>query len=358
MSFFSKEIIVSCATLGCGGAERVLSILSKPLADSYGKVTYVMWVKAPVFYDIDKRVRLICIEDEINSQSDIKKILWFRKYIRNESPDLILSFLVPYNLRVLMSLLGVKSKVIVAERNDPRAIKGGNLMGAVRNLIYLKAKGIIVQTQTGMDYFKGALKRRTSIIYNPIHISSEWVGKSLSAVKRKRIVSIGRLEPHKRHDLLIRAFAGFCKTHRNYTLDIYGEGPEKGMLQQMIADEGMEGKAFLKGRCNAVIKELLDAEIFVLVSTHEGMSNAMIEAMSLGLPCICTKVSGAVDLIESGKNGILIDIDDEKALLDALNRIADDNNLSFHLGNEASSVYEKLKEDIIIPQWLTCLRDV
>ena len=78
-----SKLIVSCATLAAGGAERVLSILSQPLADRYDTVIYVMWVDAPIFYDIDKRVKKICIEREVGSKSDIKKMLWFRRFIKN-----------------------------------------------------------------------------------------------------------------------------------------------------------------------------------------------------------------------------------------------------------------------------------
>ena len=101
-----------------------------------------------------------------------------------------------------------------------------------------------------------------------------------------------------------------------------------------------------------ILQDIINAEMMCLVSTREGMSNAMIEAMSLGLPCICTKVSGAIDLIENEKNGILIDIDDEEALFNQMNRIVDNKLFANNLGFRASQLYGKLRTDIISKKWI------
>ena len=91
-----SKLIVSGATLAAGGAERVLSVLSTPLADRYDTVIYVMWLDVPIFYDTDKRVRKVCIEKEVGSKSDIKKMLWFRKFIKKEQPDILLSLTIQF----------------------------------------------------------------------------------------------------------------------------------------------------------------------------------------------------------------------------------------------------------------------
>lgn len=92
--------------------------------------------------------------------------------------------------------------------------------------------------------------------------------------------------------------------------------------------------------------------MFIMTSMFEGMSNSLIEAMCLGLPCISTKVSGAVDLIKSGENGILIDIDDKAELLAAMNRLADNPKEAEEIAKRATLLYEELNVSQIAEQWL------
>lgn len=339
------------ATLSHGGAERVLSILSKPLADKFASITYVMWLDIPIYYEIDSRVKLISIPQEIGSRNELKRMRWFRKFVKEENPDLILSFLEPWNIRVLLSTIGLGVKTIVAERNDPRSVNKYWVVNQLEKLIYHKADGILVQTETIRKFFDGSLASRTKVIYNPVNLAEDMVGKALTTIKRNRIVSVARLVPQKKHDVLIRAFARFCQTHTDYTLTIYGKGAQQQELLQLANMLGVGEKVMLPGVSKTVHQDILDAEIFCLVSCREGMSNSMIEAMCLGLPCICTKVSGAIDLIHHERNGILIDIDDEDALYNQMCKLADDKAFAERLGKEAKRLYNILQTDIISKQW-------
>lgn len=351
-----SKIIISIATLSSGGAERVLSVLSTPFAQEFGDVTYVMWLKSKVFYQIDPRVRLISIEKEVGSKNILKKMKWFRSFVSKERPNMILSFLEPWNIRVLLSTVGLDIKTVVAERNDPRAVNKYWVMNQVEKLIYRRADMILVQTETIKKFFDGDLEDRTHIIYNPVNIQPDMVGKALSTPKRKRIVSVARLMPQKRHDVLIKAFAEFCKSHPGYTLTIYGSGPIKNRLERLVTSLNIGEKVIIPGPSKTVHQEIIDAEMMCLVSDREGMSNAMIEAMCLGLPCICTKVSGAIDLIESDKNGILVDIGDVDGLCKQMCRIADNRELANSLGQEACRLFNILRADVISKEWIEYLR--
>lgn len=351
-----SKIIISIATLSSGGAERVLSVLSTPFAQEFGDVTYVMWLRSKVFYQIDPRVRLISIEDEVHSKNILKKMKWFRDFVSKESPNVILSFLEPWNIRVLLSTIGLGIKTVVAERNDPRAVNKYWIMNQIEKLIYRRADMILVQTETIREFFTGVLKDRTHIIYNPVNIQPDMVGKALSMPKKKRIVSVARLMPQKRHDVLIKAFAKFSKLHPGYTLTIYGSGSIKESLERLASSLNIGETVIIPGPCKSVHQEILDAEMMCLVSDREGMSNAMIEAMCLGLPCICTKVSGAIDLIESGKNGILVDIGDVEGLCHQMCKVADNREYARSLGKEAASLYGTLRTDIISKIWIDYLR--
>lgn len=351
-----SKLILSCATLAAGGAERVLSVLSTPLADRYDTVIYVMWLDVPIFYDTDKRVKKVCIEREVGSKSDIKKMLWFRKFIKKEHPDVLLSFLEPFNIRVLISTMGLGVKTFVAERNDPHGVNKYWIVDKFEKLVYRLADRILVQTETIRKFFDGDLKERTIVIYNPVNLSEEMVGKALQVTKHKRIVSVARLTPQKNNDVLIKAFAKFSENHPDYTLTIYGIGELGDELKQLAESLEVGKKVFMPGASKTIHEDILDADMMCLVSSREGMSNSMIESMCLGLPCICTKVSGAIDLIKDGENGILVDIGDINGLVKKMNELADNSDKARKIGEKASELYKILNKDIICKEWINILQ--
>lgn len=350
-----SKLIISCATLAAGGAERVLSTLSAPLAEKYDTVIYVMWLNVPIFYNLDERVKIISIEKEVGSKNDVKKMLWFRSFIKKERPDNLLSFLEPFNIRVLISTLGLNIKTFVAERNDPHGVNKYWFVDQLEKCVYRLADKILVQTETIKKFFDGSLKERTIVIYNPVNLQPEMVGKALNVDKKKRIVSVARLTPQKNNDVLIKAFAKFYVNHPGYTLTIYGIGELKEELGRLAASLGVGNSVIMPGPSKTIHEDILDAEMMCLVSSREGMSNSMIESMCLGLPCICTKVSGAIDLIRDGENGLLVDIGDVDGLLKKMNYIADNSNSAKEIGEKATKLYQLLNKEKICKEWIHVL---
>lgn len=350
-----SKIILSFSALSQGGAGRVCANLSYALCNHFKSVILVAWNNRPLFYKIDQRARLLSIEKEVGSKNDLKRLRWFRNFVKQEKPDLILSFMEPYNLRVLFSTIGLGIPTVVSERNEPHAVNKYWLMDQFEKLVYGLADGIVVQTPTIQRFFDGRLASRTRVLYNPVDLPLEMVGKALDTPKKKRIVSVARLIPQKKHDVLIRAFAKFCKNRPDYTLTIYGDGPSGDALQQLAMSSGIGDKVSFPGNIKDVHEAILDASMMCLVSSREGMSNAMIEAMCLGLPCICTKVSGAVDLIRDGENGMLVDVGDMDGLAEKMKLLADDASLSYSIGHEAFVLFDILNKTKINEEWISYL---
>lgn len=347
--------MIFCSALQAGGAERVLSVLSTPLADHYEQVIYLMWKDAPVFYGIDSRVKLVSVERESGGGHYVKRLWWMRRYIQKEQPDLVLSFSAPFNMLALMTLLGTRQRIVVAERVDPRSFRWGRIRKWARIVLYHVADGILTQTPSGRSFFKGALLKKTSVIYNPVLIPEILVGAAVKTVKKPMIVSVGRLVKQKQLLDLIRAFAQFYQTHPSYSLVIYGDGPELPNLQSCAAELGVEQAVHFSGTVSNVWEQLLSAEMFVMSSRFEGMSNALIEAMCLGIPSISTKVSGAIDLIEHGQNGFLVDMGDVEKIYYYMDLLASDRDLATKLGKQASFLYADLAVDVIAKQWISYL---
>lgn len=350
-----KKIVLSFGTLGPGGAARVCANLSYLLPDTFETVILVTWAEHPQFYEYDRRAKWFCIEKEIGSKNELLRMIWFRKLIKAEKPDLILSFLEPWNLRVLICTLGLHVKTYVAERNDPHGVNKYWIMDQVEKIIYHLADRIIVQTETIKQFFKGSLEERTYIIYNPVNLSNDVVGKALQTKKENRIVSIARLKPQKKLDVLIKAFAIFCKTNKNYTLTIYGEGPLMDKLKELSLILGISDKVFLPGPSKTIHQDILNANMMCLVSSREGMSNAMLEAMCLGIPCICSRVSGAIDLIKDGENGLLVEIGDIEGLAKKMAFLANNPQEAKTIGENAKDLYNQVNKEFIGKKWMDFL---
>lgn len=353
-----ESLYFSIGTLSSGGAERVVSILVNKLINKDFDITIFLWIGSNVFYDIDKRVKIISIEKECGSKNILKKTLWFRSFIKNNPPSLILSFLAIFNILVLASLVGIRVKKVVCERNDPRYTPFWGWLRRVRNVIYYLADGVLTQTDNNKSYFSKRLQKKIKVIYNPILMDYDLVGSALWANKDNSIISVARLEPQKNQKMLIRAFSLFSLKHPTYKLVIYGKGKSHDELTKYIKDLNLEKKICLAGVTQDIFDKMKVADIFVLSSYFEGMPNTLLEAMCVGLPCISTKVSGAVDLIRDGENGYLVDIDDAYTMAEKMDTLATSKAHRNELGLNASGLYKKLNIDVIYKEWETYINEV
>lgn len=352
-----SKLIVSIATLGSGGAERVLSVLSSSLADSFGSVQYVLWEGGEPFYPIDKRVKIVSLPEISGKLGRNRQMTTFRRFIKQERPDLVLSFLTPYNMLVLLFTIGLKQKVVISERTDPKRLLAGGKVGLwLRDCLYRRAEGILTQTDYAKSCYDEKFAGKTKVIYNPVTMSDEQVGMALRTPKEHVFVTAGRLEPVKDQTTMIGAFAQFHLSHPDYRLIIYGEGPMRESLQKVIEERGLQNAVTLAGRTNDLWNKIASAEAFLLTSEYEGMSNALIEAMCLGLPVISTKVAGATDLVKDGENGFLIDVHDRDSLSERMNCLAEDAELRERMGDKASVVYDLVRQDKINEQWVDYLK--
>ena len=170
--------------------------------------------------------------------------------------------------------------------------------------------------------------------------------------RKKVFAAVGRLEPQKNFPMLIKAFSEFHKEEKDYQLIIYGEGKERTNLEKLIKQLNLEGSVSLPGRNKDVLNAINDSAAFILSSDYEGMPNALIEAMCMGMPVISTDCpsGGPRELIENQENGILIPVGDEDALVDALFSIID-VTLAEKMSKKSSELRYALTSISIFENW-------
>ena len=148
-------------------------------------------------------------------------------------------------------------------------------------------------------------------------------------------VSIGRLFHQKGHDDLIRTFSLIQGKHPHVRLTIYGEGPERKKLEQLISDLHLENAAFLPGRDESAWKNLYAAHCFVLPSRYEGFSGALVEAMMSGIPIIASDIPVNKEAVTDGKTGLLYRANNTDDLLSKMTDVLTNFKEAVERGKEA-----------------------
>ena len=417
------------ASLGSGGAERVVSLLANRMSEMGHQVEIICLMYDDVYYQT-KPVVTLTVVPRVCPGNLIKRLFWLRRYVQKSGTEVCVAFTEGVYCATICALLGTGIPVIASERLDP------HYMSWQRNLlkkIFLPhAAWLVVQTEHIKSYFKGKVAKKTSIILNPVNekvfeiandndndddnenyltehkdtktqrvVNDErlMVNGDGLAVKENTIISVARLFPQKRQEVLIGAFAKIAEKYPEWKLVIYGEGPERAKLEKLIAslndnesylntkvtedksvgakeqktqnevhgderlmvnDERLKIKEriLLPGRCETIIEELNKAKIFTLSSDYEGLSNAMLEAVCVGLPIVSTRVSGTDELIREGVNGYVVDCGDTDALAEALEKLMGDEKKIQQFSAESRKMAEQFRLDHIVRDWLELMERV
>lgn len=327
-----------------------MSLLANRFAEDGYDVEIVNINKHIVFYPIDSRIVLRFAEDEVGT-SVYKKLLWLRRYIKKSQPDVVVPFMEAVYCFTLVSLIGCKVPVISSERIDPR--KSPFLRNVLRRIILPLTDWLVVQTQDIKKFYPRFIQKKTSIIYNPV---SDQVFHLPEVEKEDVVISVGKLDDQKNHALLINAFSKVGQEFPSWKLIIYGEGPLRDSLQIIINSLELTDRVLLPGRSNRVIEEMNKSKIFAFSSNYEGMSNAILEAVCVGLPVVTTNVSGAEELVHDG--GYVVPIASEKQLVESLRSLMDDSSLRNLMGANNKKRAHAYDIDLIYRKWESVINDV
>ena len=347
------KLIFVTSTLHAGGSERVMSLLANTFAQKGYEVEIVCINKHLVFYPIDEKVKVWFAEDEVKSPSILKKVFWLRNHIKNDRPDVVIAFMLEVYCVTLASLIGVSVPVISSERIDPHFF--GRAKGLLRWLLLRRTTHLVVQTVRIKDFYSAKLQSRTTIIPNPV---TDKVFSLTPTLKQKRIIAVGRLAYQKNYPMMFRAFAKVHHDFPDWQLVVYGNGPQKDEIRGVIERLGMEGHIILAGKSDHVVEEMNKSSLFVMSSDYEGMSNALLEAVCVGLPVISTDVSGARDLITEGVNGYIVPVGNERALTLALSSMLSSPEKMDEMGRQSKALAPRFREEQIVGQWEELIKKV
>ena len=350
-----KSIIFVTGAMSRGGAERVISLLSNQYVNLGWQVRIVMLLHNRVEYTLHPNVEVINFsDDKVKAVLNIPRlIIKLRCYLKRNKPDVVVSFMAPICLIAGLACYRQDTRWILSERIDPAAENRNPLFAVALNFLYSKSDKTVLQTKRVMSYFPETVQKNSVIIPNPIQVST-----TASTQRKKRIVTAGRLMPQKNQSMLIDAFSKLHELHSDYTLDIYGEGQLKNALQEKINTLRLSNVVCLKGNVPDIHEQIADAEMFVLSSDFEGLSNALLEAMMMGIACISTNCAGSDEAITDGENGLLIPVGDTHKLAQAMLKLIEDRSLMEQLGKTAKESSGRYSVENVMMQWREAIEGV
>jgi GalNAc-alpha-(1->4)-GalNAc-alpha-(1->3)-diNAcBac-PP-undecaprenol alpha-1,4-N-acetyl-D-galactosaminyltransferase len=358
------KIVFLIGKLSYGGGEKIIVCLSKTFSESGHDIYFYSWNKKLLEKPEDKpsfikEIRLLDHQG-IGVKGKILSVLELKKGLISDKIDAVISFGIEVSEITTIAGILADVPVIISERIDPISLPKVKIHRLMRPFFYAIASGKVFQTDRVLNYYPKFVQKGACVIPNPVMYKDLPDPILDQTQKRKEIVAVGRLSPEKRFDLLIRSFQKVSKKHPGFNLYIYGEGELYNDLEKQIAECSLTGKVVLRGNTEDVLGQIKGAEIFVIASEHEGMPNALIEAMAMGLACVSTNFpsGGAEVLIESGINGIIVPAGDIDAMSDALIRLIENDDLRKSISKEAVNIRKTNSLESISRKWLNYIQSI
>lgn len=371
---------------GMGGTVRTVVNTANYLANNGYSVEIISIKRTsqnPLF-SIDKKIKLTPLIDVRQgylfpqNKSLIKKIL---KKIMLKIPSILVDrtedLYKNFNLLTDLKLLRIMKK-----------IKKGYLVTTIPSFNIMSAKYVsnkVIKIGQEHKYFNGhsqGLKKKIKKSYNKLNILTcltdsevdqyksvlapsnlcivkiENATELLSRTSRldsKTVISAGRFSYEKGYDLLIQVFARIAQVHPEWKLKIFGAGAEERKLKQLIANLKAHNNIFLIPTSNSIKNEMMEASLYVVSSRHESFGMSIIEAMSVGLPCVSFSCSGPKEIIRDRVDGILVNEGDLEGLERAILELIENKNLRLLFGENARANVRRYSMNAIGNKWVKLL---
>ncbi len=286
-----------------------------------------------------------------------REIKTLRKKLKSEPETLVLAFLQPSIPITLLATKGINNKIIISERGDPKRLMKHRYGEKFIKKYYERANIAVFQTYDAQNTYPENIAEKGTVIFNPI---SDNLPEAYFGERNKTVTTFCRISHQKNLPVLVEAFAEFHKEFSDYRLRIIGDtnnaddesalNKTKDKINEFNISEFVDFLPFSK----TVHKEIIRNAMYVNSSDFEGMSNAMLEAMAIGMPVVCTDcpIGGAAAVIKNEENGMLAEVGNSKQICEAMKKIASDKVFADKLSHNAAEIRNNLSLEKIAKQWM------
>jgi glycosyltransferase involved in cell wall biosynthesis len=277
-----------------------------------------------------------------------------RNAIIDTQPHFVVSFINLTNIRVLLATRGLGLPVIVSERDDPYRDPIPEGPAQLRRRLYPMATYLVAQTEEAADYFAAEVGDRRRAIPNPVlQPELREPGNGARGPHDGRIlVGMGRLVEEKGFSLLLSAFSLVAGRHPSWSLQIWGEGPQREALERLSRALNISDRVRMPGFTGHPFEVLSRADLFAMSSLIEGFPNALCEAMACGLPVVSFNCSSGIrQIIRDGVDGLIVRAEDPSALAVGLERLMDDEEERRRLALKALEITDRFGLEKTMARW-------
>ena len=352
------NIVFVTPSIGLGGASKMLCFVAESLAQR-GHEIHIINLKSTIVNvsnerELSERINYHVVKDSSRKgMRRFEQIKQITKICKAVKADLLIGFTLFPNLMVSIVSKILRIPSIMSERGDPKSTLNGGMVSKLLLAIINRCTGGVFQTDGAKSFYGKSLKENGIVIANPIFIEGE-VPFVKQSEREKTVVSVGRLDNYqKRYDVMIDAFEIFSKKHPEYILKLYGRGMDEEKIALWVKEKGLEEKVKFMGLTTKPMEDTARDGMFLITSDFEGISNSLLEAMAVGLPCVSTDHTpgGARLLITDHENGLLAPIEDAAGLAEAMCEFAENPELAEKCGNNAKDVVNRFAPERIIDMW-------
>jgi GalNAc-alpha-(1->4)-GalNAc-alpha-(1->3)-diNAcBac-PP-undecaprenol alpha-1,4-N-acetyl-D-galactosaminyltransferase len=369
------RIILFLSSLEAGGAERVAIRVCEWLSSANHEVCLLTLANsAQDFYKTPKGVTRIGLDLMRPSSNflhalanNIVRLFKLRKAIKHWKADVTISLCNSNNAMMLMALTGFNCRKIISERVDPVREPPPPLWQLAQRYSYPMAHLHVSQSEYVSQWLHRRFpKLQCVVIGNTAGLPPPKFQHQGSDACRKgrglRIITVGRLTQQKGVDILLQALADArAGTSMSLELCIAGDGEERGRLEAIAQQLGLAEQVTFLGVVDDIWPELAASDIFVLASRWEGFPNALVEAMSAGLPVIAARCDGGVnDILENASSQVALEFPpgDIKALSCAIVQLAHSSALRQRLSLAGRARADDFHPEAISLAWQRAVESV
>ncbi|MGH2447952.1 MAG: glycosyltransferase family 4 protein [Chloroflexota bacterium] len=347
--------------LRTGGAERVLTIAANYWAKQGDAVTILTLDDSDTTaFPLDARVShralaLAAVSGNfiVGLRNNARRLRKLRSEIGRTEPDVIVSVQSRTNILVILATLGLRVPIVVCDVSNPAYRKPSQrLWDVLRLLTYPFAFRLIAQTEAARKQYPRLIHPLLEIIPNPVQDHEPRLPSRRPKAETGTIAAMGRFTEEKGFDLLIRAFAAIEGGCPGWNLVIWGDGKLRQELESLARAHGLDDRITMPGFSREPLRDLHEADLFVLSSRSEGMPNVLCEAMSCGLPVVSFDCpNGPAEVIRPGVDGVLVPAEDWRQLAGALERLIHNPDERSRLAERAPDVADRFSLEKVMSRW-------
>lgn len=280
-----------------------------------------------------------------------------REKLKNEPDTKIVSFLQPSVPMTLIAAKGLPNRIVISERGDPKRLLKKRYGYNFIKKYYQRADAIVFQTNDAKAAYPDNVSTKGTVIFNPIN---DKLPEAYHGERKKNVTTFCRISRQKNLPVLVQAFADFHKEFSDYRLRIIGEpqndddrahlNETKNLADKLGITDYIDFEPFSSEVHNLIIRDAM----YVNSSDYEGMSNAMLEAMAIGMPVICTDcpIGGANAVIRNDENGILTEVGNAQEMCEAMKKIAAEKEFAESLSLNTAKIRNELSLENISQKWM------